>query len=94
MRLAPRLTEVFLLPVAQRNPEIAVTGVDIIPRDHEFVPDNLRYFQADIEASTEDGSSTQPAWSHPRLQDADLVFFRDWSVSLINPVRVIENLKR
>lgn len=63
------------------------------PREHQFVPDNLSYFQADIEASSSDGSM-QPAWHNPSIQHADLIFMREMCWTMVDPMRVIENAKR
>ncbi|PSS02079.1 S-adenosyl-L-methionine-dependent methyltransferase [Coniella lustricola] len=83
----------FAEEIAQRQPDAEVIGIDMTPRDHQFVPDNLSYLQADIEASSSDGSM-QPAWNHASIQQADLIFVREMTWAMVDPVRVIENAKR
>lgn len=78
--------------VAQQYPNCEVTGVDQTPKEHQYVPDNLRYHQANYEAAEEDGE--HPAWSYPPLQDADLIFFRECAPSIVGPEKLISNVKR
>lgn len=66
--------------------------MDQTPKEHQYVPDNLRYHQANYEADDEDGE--HPAWSYPRLQAADLVFFRECAQSIVDPGKLVRNAKK